>query len=274
MLLTILALLLTASVAIPYYVLLGLAGVPLDDEATLPLGLELLLFTGQCLLTLAVYLLISWALVRGIDRRPFRALGLAPSRRALLGLGAGMGISLLALLLSQGFVALMGWGRTMELPAFAGEPAWAIISYVLLLAFVLQGIGEEVLFRGYLLHSLSRRPHLATLLSAAAFMLPHLASSGGQRSVLEHLIYLAIPFSFGLSAGFLALAVGSVWAAVGIHAGFHVATAVGVALGLALEGPAPWLAVAILHALAALLIARRIPASRYAQIRAEGPYGA
>lgn len=273
-LLTILALVVTPSgVALPYYALLMAAGIPLDEPGAVDPGLELLLFAGQCVLTLGVYLLLSWALMRGLDRRPFRALGLALNQRAAVGLAAGTGISLAALLLSQGLSAVAGWGREMELPAFAAEPVWVIVLYMVLLAFVLQGIGEEVLFRGYLLRSLSRRPHLAVMVSAAAFMLPHLRSSGGQQSALEHVVYLTIPFAFGLSAGYLALAVGSVWAAIGIHAGFHVATAVGVAMGLSLEGPAPWLTVAVLHGLAALVIARRIPASRYAQISAEGPYG-
>src|SRR5699024_12769186 len=43
----------------------------------------------------------------------------------------------------------------------------AMVAFLVLRAFVLQGIGEEVLFRGYLMQSLRRRPVIAVLVAAA-----------------------------------------------------------------------------------------------------------
>ncbi|WP_246956029.1 hypothetical protein [Brachybacterium sp. Marseille-Q7125] len=42
--------------------------------------------------------------------------------------------------------------------------------------------------------SLARRPRLAVIIAAIAFTIPHLASSGGQQSALQHVLYLAVPY--------------------------------------------------------------------------------
>src|SRR5690625_6822538 len=139
----------------------------------------------------------------------------------------------------------------------------AVLAVVLLQAFVLQGIGEEVLFRGYLLQSLRRRPVLGVAICAVAFTIPHLASSGGQQSVLEHLLYLAIPFGFAISAGFLAIAMRSVWAAIGIHGGLPLATWVTALRGFTSDGPAVWVTGGGPRALAGLAMALLIPSRRW-----------
>lgn len=61
------------------------------------------------------------------------------------------------------------------------------------------------------------------------------------RTVLERMLYLAVPFGFLISAGLLAIACRSAWAAVGIHSGFHVASAINLALGPTADGPGMWL---------------------------------
>src|SRR5699024_3621678 len=160
---------------------------------------------------LAAYLLVSWALLRWVDRRPFGALGLRLDRRALLGLLVGCGIALLNGLVAAGAVqalglargaASAGWdgpvkeaGVLTALAMGAARAGWAgpvreagvltglaMVLFIVLRAFVLLGIGEEVRFRGYLMQSLRRRPVLAVLVAAVAFTIPHLLSNGGQQS--------------------------------------------------------------------------------------------
>lgn len=224
---------------------------------------------------LAIFLLLGWALVRGVDRRGFRSLGLRLDARAVLALLAGILVSLVVLLLAGGIGQLFALGRAPEMEGAPDEealPLWFLLTFLLLRSFVLQGIGEEVLFRGYLVASLARRPVAAVLVSAASFAVLHLVSGGGQQDAFERVLYLVMPFGFALSAGFLALKLRTVWAAVGIHGGFHVANAIGQSFGIAADGPAIWLLLGALHAVAGLLIAWRIPSQRWAQIAERGPY--
>lgn len=241
-----------------------------SDDATALLGMAI-----ACIITLALYLLTSWALVRGIDRRRWRDLGLRFDARALVGLLLGVAISVGVGLVVQLLARAMGIGRELgdELVGeIASVPIWVVVVFVLLQAFVLQGVGEEVLFRGYLLSSLSGRPVLAVLVAAVAFAVPHLISQGGQRSAIEHVVYLVVPFGFAISAGFLAVAMGSVWAAIGIHGGVHLGTASLAAAGLIADGPVVWMLLGAGHAVAGTVIALRIRPDRWSEVAAHGPY--
>lgn len=230
-------------------------------------------------LTMAAYLLVSWALLRWVDRRPVRELGLRPDARALLALLLGCALALVLMLLAAGAVGVLGpsppVAATTGLEQSTAMSLPIVVMTILLVVvrgFVLQGIGEEVLFRGYLLQSLRHRPVLAVLLTAIAFTLPHLASGGGQQNALEHVLYLAMPLGFAISAGFLAIALRSVWAAIGIHGGFHLANFVAVALETSVDGPAMWIALGAMHLLAGIAIALATPRRRWAEVRAKGPY--
>lgn len=240
-------------------------------------GLGTLAFAIAAAVALTAYVLVSWALVRWIDRRPFAALGLRLDGREGLGLFAGVGIAVVAGALAAGATGALGLARTLDPAVVAQQVAQqsvlTVVVYTILRAFVLQGIGEEVLFRGYLLQSLRRRPVLAVVVAALAFTLPHFASSGGQENLFERVLYLAVPFGFSISAGFLAIACRSVWAAVGIHGGFHVASAVNLALGLTADGPGMWLTAGALHVVIGVVVALLIPRSRWAEVRERGPYG-
>lgn len=228
--------------------------------------------------TLSAYLLVSAALMLWIDRRPIRDLGLRLDGRALAGLLLGTALAV-ALALGAGILGDLTGISPRDVgtaAAFQQElavtPLWAMIAMLLLRAFVLQGIGEEVMFRGYLMTSLARRPRLAVIIAAIAFTIPHLASRGGQQSALQHVLYLAVPFGFALSASMLALRMRSVWAAAGIHGGLHVGYTLAAVLGLVLEGPAMWILLGALHGLLALILALTTPAARWQEISEYGPY--
>src|SRR5699024_516982 len=123
---------------------------------------------------LAAYLLVSWALLRWVDRRPFGALGLRLDRRALLGLLVGCGIALLNGLVAAGAVQALGLARGAASAGWDGPvkeagvlTALAMVLFIVLRAFVLQGIGEEVPFRGYPMQSPRGPPARAGLAAAA-----------------------------------------------------------------------------------------------------------
>lgn len=237
-------------------------------------------YAPSAVVVLGAYVLASWALLRWVDRRPLSALGLRFGKRAALGLLAGYGIAQIITLLAGWTTQTLGIARTMEVPESADQAesasVLAVLVFLVLLflrAFVLQGIGEEVLFRGYLLQSLRRWPVLGVIIAGVAFAIPHLASGGGQQSAIEHLLYLAAPFGFAISAGFLAIALRSVWAAVGIHGGFHLATVGAAIAGITADGPAMWIALGLGHLVAGGVIAALIPRKRWAEVREHGPYG-
>ena len=213
---------------------------------------------------------------RPLDRPPpVSALGLRFHPGAVLGLLVGTVIAVVLAIAAAWLSETLGIARTYP-DAGAGQngelTVLGIIIFIVLRSFVLQGIGEEVLFRGYLMQSLHRRPIIAVLVAAIAFTVPHLASGGGQESMLERVIYLAMPFGLSISAGFLAIACRSVWGGVGIHGGIHVAVAIATALGFTANGPGMWLTVGALHILVGVLVAALVPRSRWAEVRAAGPY--
>ena len=121
-----------------------------------------------------------------------------------------------------------------------GWPLWAVIVVALARAFLLQGIPEELIWRGYVLQTLRTPPVVSAYVSAGVFALLHLTSQGGQEGAVERVLYLAVPFGFGLLAAALVLRTGSLWSAVGVHGGLHVAlTILTLWCGVG-NGPALW----------------------------------
>lgn len=196
---------------------------------------------------LGTVVLAVWAWMRWIERAPMRAAGWRWGRRSigwlLLGIVAAAGslFAVVAVLPATGPVqdddALLG-GRVETPLTFV-----LLIVYFLGLAFVQQGIPEELLFRGMLLWRLRDRPILAVVVTTLAFTVIHLVSNGGQQSVAEHVLYLAQPLGFALLAVGLLLWTGSLWAAVGVHGGFHVGNYLAAGFLHQVHPVAAWLAV-------------------------------
>ena len=80
-------------------------------------------------------------------------------------------------------------------------------------AFLLQGMGEEALFRGYLMTSLSRRTGLwpSIIISALMFALLHTGNAA-----FSFIAFVNI-FLFGIFAGVFMMKRGSIWAVGAIH---------------------------------------------------------
>lgn len=84
-------------------------------------------------------------------------------------------------------------------------------------AFVIQGMGEEALFRGYLMTSLSRRYNVwvAIIASALAFACMH-----GSNASFSSIAFINITL-FGIFAGVFMLKRGSIWAVGAIHTAWN-----------------------------------------------------
>lgn len=222
---------------------------------------------------LSFYLLFALLLTRYVDHRPLRAAGLTLNRRAVLSLLTGTGIAVGILGCIKAVFLLLGAGEFMS--PLKGDltamPLWLIIVYALGLCYVSQAIGEEAVMRGYLLQSFSDRPKRAVWISVVVFTIPHLISRGHQQGVADHLLYLALPFGFAVTAAYLSLTMRSVWAGIGIHGGFHLCNFF-IQVNPSTPPPVMWVVTGLAFSAVGLLIASRISQERWAEIAARGPF--
>lgn len=216
-----------------------------------------------CLLVTVVAVLIVMALMRWLDRRPLRESGWRWTRSSAGLLGIGLGISVLLVVVTTQALAVFGLLERVEVPwaqlGVAGVVA--TVANRLAQAFFLQGIPEELLFRGYLMQTIRERPKLALVVSTLFFGVIHVVSSGGQESLTERVIYLATPTGFGFLAAVLVLRLRSLWPAIGIHAGFHVGNLATSLTGVNTTSPVAWVTLGAIFAVAGFIALRGVDLS-------------
>lgn len=193
-------------------------------------------FTG----TGVLMVLGVWGWMRLVERRPLRAAGWHLSVAGLGWLVLGTAASCLVIGVAVTISGLLQPPSGQGINS-GGLPLWATVLYVVTRSYVLQGLPEELLYRGWLFHLTLRRPLLTLTWTTAAFTIIHLISQGGQQTMVDRVLYLALPLGFGALGGALVLLTGSLWAAVGVHGGFHVAQTVATARLPAERGAAWWL---------------------------------
>ncbi len=216
--------------------------------------------TGQILLICAAYtltcsfvVLAVWAWVRLVERRALRATGWNLSVAHLGWLALGTAVSCLVMGAAAGISSLLQPAHGQPL-TLGGVPLWAGVLYIVASSYLLQGLPEELLFRGWLFRLTEERPLLTLGWTTAAFTIIHLASQGGQQTILDRVVYLALPLGFGILAGSLVLLTRSLWAAVGVHGGFHVAQSVLGPWLPAQPGPVWWLVVGACYLVATAVV--------------------
>lgn len=174
---------------------------------------------GAVAVAIAVGLAV--ALTRLVDRRSPGRLRLRLDRRTPLHLLAGTAAAAVA----GTAAALVAWpvGAVAPTPAGAG-PTLALLPTALVLAFLVQGVPEEVLFRGYLVRTSADRLPVwgVVVLSSVLFGSLHILSRSDADTLIERLLFVLMAVGLGALATAVRLAWGSVWAAVGVHGGFHL----------------------------------------------------
>lgn len=185
-------------------------------------------------------LFFVWLLITRLDRRRLRDAGVLWTRDSLRLLGLGLAVSAVVVLVTA--TTLQSSARPFEA---SGLPLWFAIYVAIANAILLQGFPEELFFRGYLMQTMRAHPLAAVAVSAVVFGAMHWVSAGGQQNALERFLYLLNPMAFGFCAAALVLLTRSLWPAVGVHAGLHLANLVAVLLGLSVEGPMLWVASAV-----------------------------
>lgn len=240
-------------------VFVAIQSIPAVNAAFQAKGLTALaaLTIASCLSLAAVSGLVA-LLMRFVDRRPLREAGFVWTARSLPLLGAGLAVALVVTWATFLPGLALGQIQRVHIPNELFTPAAVAMQVYggLVMAFILQGIPEELIFRGYLMQVLRDKPVLACWASAGLFGIIHLVSSGGQQNALDHVLYLVLPFGFGFAAAALAVRLRSVWVAVGIHAGSHVANMTGSFLGIVAEGRFYWVVAGLLFVLVGLLVLR------------------
>lgn len=185
-------------------------------------------------------LLLIWLAVTRLDGRSLSDLCLRVDRRAMVWMLAMMVVAAAVVVIVGAVMSLFGIESTAERIKNLPLPiVGALVLHQVNLAFLLQGFPEELVWRGWLVRSLGDR-RTAGVISVIGFTLIHLISKGGQDGWIERIVYLATPFGFAVAAVVVLWASDSTWAAVGVHAGSHMANVVLFVMPIDRTHPVAW----------------------------------
>lgn len=225
--------------------LVGATGLG-QDESWLTVALFVLVQASST----ATAVLAVWMWVRLVERRTLRSTLWRWQARGIPALLLGIVIAGATSVAAT--AALPATGPVADAPA--DMPIAMMIVVTLSQIFLLQAVPEELLFRGSLLTAMRSRPVLAIAVTTLSFTAIHLVSNGGQQSALEHVLYLVQPFGFALLAAGLLLWTGSLWAAIGVHGGFHVGAAVSAIALPQVDAALSWVVIGGVHAVVGLAL--------------------
>ncbi len=178
------------------------------------------------LITLAAVTVgLLWLWLRFYERRPLWTVGFRGSHRARRA-ARGLALALVVNLTSLVVVYVGGWG---DRPATGLSAAWpSIVAWlaVMAVAFTVQSVGEEIIFRGFLTQSIGLRWNLTAtvVIQAVCFTAVHFMAEGSQV-----VAYVAIFITGVLLAGYVLLE-GDLWGACGFHMGHNWSNTVAVVL--------------------------------------------
>ena len=203
---------------------LGVVTLPTIDEELLAAGTKgIMEWVSQFMLPIAILTGLysigyTWAFVHLIDRRRLRTLGLErrPGWSRQFGKGAGLAFVILLgvflLSLATGSLELRGFTRPApDTSSVAGYLVGALV------AFLLVGFYEELMFRGYVLQVLNERAGRAASIavSSIVFALMHGANPGADITAIVNVTAVGVLLSF------LYFRTGSLWMPIGFHFGWN-----------------------------------------------------
>lgn len=181
------------------------------------------------LLTPIAVVIMLWGWMRFVERRQLRAIGLFDTSKILSGILGGTAIVAVPMAIGWVFLSLFSEPEAQHdaVPNTASVGVIvASVVYVLVRSYLLQGIPEELIYRGWLFSTTAERPIFTVVWTTLAFTVPHLFSSGGQQSTTDFLLYLVLPLGMAVLAGAVVVWKKSVWWAAGTHGGMHAVMAV------------------------------------------------
>jgi hypothetical protein len=161
-------------------------------------------------------ILLVWLYTRFVEGRSFKTLGFA-RENFIPKYFRGFGVGFLLMAGSLLIITLL-CDVAIEPPKIEEGVFYTIVSIVLaLLFFAIQGAGEEIMFRGWLMQSVGARhwPWLGILLSIVLFMAVHLANPGVNAISIVNLLLIAIFLSVYV------LREGGLWGVCGFHTAWN-----------------------------------------------------
>ncbi len=174
---------------------------------------------AQAMLMLVASFAAAWPLLRWVDRRPWRWLGVGIDGRVPRRLLAGLVLGAAPLALVVAVMTAAGAFRYTAEPGTPGE--WLATAGLGLAWLAIPAASEEALFRGYPLRTLAEGagPLAATLIMSTLFSLVHVGNPNVDALGLLN-IFLA-----GVLLSAAVLWTGSLWLAFAIHLGWNWAIA-------------------------------------------------
>ena len=163
-------------------------------------------------------ILYTWAFVLVIDRKRLRDLGLELKRGWLLNFAKGAVLAILILGVIFAFSLAVGSIRVEGLSRAAPEGT-SVLAYFIgaLLAFLSVGVYEELMFRGYVLQTLSERSRKVTaiVVSSIIFALLHGFNPGADVFGVLNTVLI------GTLLCVLYFRTGSLWMPIGFHTAWN-----------------------------------------------------
>jgi len=206
-------------------ILLALSIIP-NIQSAFPNSLVFFLLIESLSITLSVVLAR-----RILDRRSITSMGLNIDRRAFKNLAVGLIIAALMM----GFIYILEWGfGWLKFQGFAWEfeSPWRVITNTLwvLLAFILVGWHEELLFRGYQLQNIASGLNLTWGIIISSIIFGVLHSANPNASWISATgITLA-----GFFLAFAYVRTKQLWLPIGLHIGWNFFE--GVVFGFPVSG--------------------------------------
>ncbi len=170
-------------------------------------------------------LLGAVAYCRWIEKRSLLSMGFTRGRtlsKYLAGYGVGVLMIVAAYLIALAFGSVRFEGLAAQIP-------WLML-FLLFVGFLIQGMSEEVMVRGYLMVSLANRVSItaAVLISSMIFAAMHLFNSGITVLSVVNL------FLFGIFAAVIFLRTDNIWLIAGFHSAWNFVQ--GNVLGVLVSG--------------------------------------
>jgi membrane protease YdiL (CAAX protease family) len=166
----------------------------------------------------------SQALIQGIPQNVV-AIGLTIGAAWSLGWWRGLGLGRPRIASSVAYVILVPSGVLAAVAGWRAAEIGVEVSLMLamLIYYVVQPAGEEILYRGFLLHGLTRRlgTFWAFVGSSALFALAHSIPWGWPPTPFS----FAMLFGFGVVACTLRIETGSIWYPIAFHALYNFMSA-------------------------------------------------
>lgn len=169
-------------------------------------------FSILSLFATAIMTFLVFVYCRGIEGRSYASMGIRKKGMAK-NYGFGYLIGIVMITATVSLAVLLGGAK------FTGFNSGVSIFYIVLffLGYLLQGMSEEVCFRGYFMVSLTNKVPVAwaVMISSIAFALMHLANPGVTLLAILNLVL------FGVFAAVYVLRTDDLWGACAIHSAWN-----------------------------------------------------